>query len=102
MTLLESVVALVIVSLAAVGFLNVFESNARLPGAAREWTSAVAYAEEGIELVKLGQAVPPSTSAGLSRQVTTTPFARHVDEIRVVVTMDGGRVFELRRLVRAR
>ncbi len=102
MTLLESVVALVIVSLAAVGFLNVFESNARLPGAAKEWTSAVAYAEEGIELVKLGQAVPASNSARLSRQVTTTPFARHVDEIRVIVTMDGGRVFELRRLVHAR
>lgn len=102
MTLLESIVALVIVSLAAVGFLNVFESDARLPGAAKEWTSAVAFAEEGIELVKLGQVVSPKNSAGLSRQITKSPFARHVDEVRVTVTLDGGKVFELRRLVSAR
>ncbi len=102
MTLLESVVALVIVSLVAVGFLNVFESDARLPGAAREWTSAVAYAEEGMELVKLGQVVPVTGRDGLSRRVTKSPYARHVDDVRVVVTLDGGRVFELRRLVAAR
>lgn len=102
MTLLESVVALVIVGLAAVGFLNLFESDARLPAAAREWTSAVSYAEEGMELAKLGQSTQSSNRSGFSRRVERRPFANHLEEIRVVVTMDGGATFELRRLAASR
>ncbi len=101
MTLLESVVALVVVSLAAIGFLNLFEINARLPGVAREWSSAVAYGEEGMELAKLGLPVSSSNNAGLSRRLERAPYTRHVDELRVIVTLEGGRVFEIRRLAAA-
>lgn len=102
MTLLESVIALVIVGLAALGFLNLFEGGARLPAAAREWNSAVSYAEEGMELAKLRLPVPGRNGAGLSRRVERKYFAKRVDEIRVVVTLDGGRVFEVRRLAATR
>ena len=102
MTLLESVVALVIVGMAAVGFLNLFEGDARIPVTAREWNAAVSYAEEGMELAKLGQPVPTGNSTGLSRRVERKFRAKHVDEIQVVVTLDGGRTFVLRRLVSAR
>lgn len=98
MTLLESVVALVIVGLAAVGFLNLFEGDARLPRAASEWTAAVSYAEEGMELAKLGQSRTLASSSGFSRRVERRVYAAHVDEIRVIVTMGDGRIFELRRL----
>ncbi len=102
MTLLESVVAFVIVGLAAVGFLNLFEGEARLPAAAREWTNAVSYAEEGMELAKLGQSTQGLRQDGLSRRIERRPFAAHVEEIRVVVTMADGATFEIRRLAAGR
>ena len=98
MTLLEAVVALVIVSLAALGFLNVFEGSARIPAAASEWNAAVAYAEEGMELAKLGQSAAATNGRGLTRRIARTRYARNVDEVRVIVSFEDGRVFELRRL----
>ena len=98
MTLLETVVALVILSLAALGFLNLFEGSARIPSAANQWNAAVAYAEEGMELAKLGQPVEAVNGRGLTRRVARTRYAKNVDEVRVIVTFEGGRVFELRRL----
>jgi hypothetical protein len=97
-TLLETVVALVIVSLAAVGFLNVIEKDSTLPAASREWSEAVAYAEEGMELAKVGQPVAGQSRTGMTRRLERYRFAPKVQELRVVVRFTDGKLFELRRL----
>lgn len=102
MTLLEAVVALVIVSLAALGFMNLFEGNARVPRAAREWSTAVAFAEEGMELAKLGQPVVAGNGQGLTRRLDRKRYAPSIDELRIVVNFEQGRIFELRRLTDGR
>ena len=54
LTLLEVMVALVILSLVALGYLQLFHGSHRLVGAAREWSQAVEYAQDAMERVKLG------------------------------------------------
>ena len=50
MTLLESLVALVIIGLTAVGFLELFQGTSRSSRDADAWLQAVAYAESAMEL----------------------------------------------------
>jgi prepilin-type N-terminal cleavage/methylation domain-containing protein len=53
LTLLETMVALVILGLVAVGFLAVFQGSTRLAREAERWSEAVAYAEDAMEAGKL-------------------------------------------------
>ena len=108
LTLLETMVALVILGLVVLGFLAVFQSSTRLAGDSERWSRAVAYAEDAMETVKLE---PPPGSAGPARAGLAGGFARSVEArawddslrlVTVVVTLpDGGRV-TLNRLVEVR
>ncbi len=115
LTLLETMVALVILGLVVLGFLAVFQSSlavfqssTRLAGDSERWSRAVAYAEDAMETVKLD---PPLGSAGPARAGLAGGFARSVEArawddslrlVTVVVTLpDGGRV-TLNRLVEIR
>lgn len=105
MTLLEGLVALVILGLTAVGYLDVFQSGARSVQSAAEWSRAVAIAESAMEAAALGDALQAQEALGApdarySRQVVVRPWRGALSEVTVRVTSPRGSTFELRRLVR--
>jgi type II secretory pathway pseudopilin PulG len=101
-TLLEALVALVVLGLTGVGFLEVFQGAHRSARDAAAWTAAVAYAEAGIEEAALGP--PPAAGADslpdFRREVAVRPWRGAVDEVTVTVTLPSGARMSLRRLVR--
>ncbi len=106
MTLLESVVALVILGLAATGFLEIFQQTARDTREAAAWSSAVSYAEEGIEAAKIGPgavagAQRESAPPHLQRRIEIAPWRGRIADLVVTVTFDDGRHFIIHRLVEA-
>lgn len=107
LTLLETMVALVILGLVVVGFLAVFQGSARLASDSERWSEAVAYAEDGMEAVKLD----PRGVAGAARAELAGGFERRIearawdDSIRLVtveVALPGGGQMALSRLVEVR
>src|SRR5437016_10903646 len=79
LTLLEVMVALVVLSLVALGYLQLFHGSHRLVGAAREWSQAVEYAQDAMERVKLGGpnvlGMPAeSFPDGFRREITSRPW----------------------------
>lgn len=104
MTLLESVVALVILGLSAVGFLEVFQGASRSTTDAQAWVTAVSYAEEGVEAAKIGGAALVASEraaapAGMSRRIELQPWRGRVADVVVTITLPGGQRFALHRLV---
>jgi type II secretory pathway pseudopilin PulG len=103
-TLLESLVALVILGLTAVGFLEAFQATSRSAREASAWVQAVGYAEASMEQSKLGTAADPfadSLVSGFSRDIEVRPWpgSRGVEQITVTVSLPRGGVFMLHRLV---
>ena len=104
MTLLESVVALVILALSAVGALQLFQETARSASQAQEWTVAASYAEQGLEAAKLGPSVLRGIErrpmpSGYSRVVTSERASHGLVEVTVNVAIPGGAVLSVHRLV---
>ena len=103
LTLLETMVALVILGLVVTGFLSVFQGSTRLERDAETWTVAAAYAEDAMESVKLGEEVGPATlPGGFGRHVDIRPWADRIQLVHVVVSLPGGGDVTLDRLVDAR
>ena len=102
MTLLEALVGLVILGLAALGFLGVFQTTAHSARDAAVWVQTVQSAEAAMEQTKVGARVVENGDAGFTRAVTTLPWSvPGVAEIKVTVTAPNGKTFTLSRLVRA-
>ncbi|MGH7470166.1 MAG: type IV pilus modification PilV family protein [Longimicrobiales bacterium] len=107
MTLLESLVAVVILGLVAVGFLGVFQQTARSTYSAHEWVQAVGLAETTMEQTKLGTGTSStfvdSLPAGFARRIDVQPWpvVRGIERVTVTITLPGGGTFALQRLVRA-
>ena len=97
MSLLEALVALVVLGLTGVGFLEAFQGASRSARDAAAWTTAVAYAESTMEQATLG--APPDSLPGYGREVAVRPWRGGVDEVAVTVTLPSGARFTLRRLV---
>jgi len=97
-TLLEALVALVVLGIGATGFLGFFSQSARAAQNAAEWTRTVAYAESGMESATLG-ATPRDTLAGWIRSIDTRVRPDGLTELAVTVTSPRGVRFTLRRLV---
>jgi prepilin-type N-terminal cleavage/methylation domain-containing protein len=103
LTLLEVLVALVIMSLVAVGYLQLFREGHALVDRSREWSAAVAYAVDGMEQVK---AAADTTRAervdvlpdGFRRQITSRPWQPGLSLITVTVIFPAGGHFDLYRL----
>lgn len=103
-TLLETMIALVILGLVVVALLEVFGLAVRTSRRVDDWSTAVAYAESGMELAKLDlegavgrgfERLPD----GFARQVTTRPWSADLRVATVTVAFpDGGR-FVVERLV---
>jgi type II secretory pathway pseudopilin PulG len=106
MTLFESLVAIVILGLAAVGFLGAFQATSRSTRQAGEWVVAVGHAEAAMEETKLGistgNALGDSLPGGFTRTVAVQPWPElaGMERVTVTVTMPGGGAFSLERLVR--
>lgn len=104
MTLLETLVALVVLGLAATGFLELFQraSTATVDRAA--WQRAVAVAETTMESALAGDRIASDTLDGLRRRLEVRPYGGGLREVVVTVTLPGagGARVELHRLAEAR
>lgn len=103
MTLLEVLVALVVLSLVALSYLEVFHGSHALVASSREWSQAIAYAEDAMERTKLGSAqasAPDGLPGGFRRQVTTRPWQPGLTLVTVTVFLPGEGRLDLNRLAR--
>lgn len=105
MTLLESVIALVILSLTAVGVLGIFQQTNRAAADARAWTTATAYMEAAMESAKIGEwstASAVSLPPGFSRRIETQPGPNGLTDVVVTVSVPGGAALTVHRLMSPR
>jgi len=104
LTLLETMVALVILGLVVVGYLEVFGASVRAAQNAADWSRAVTYAEAGMEMAKLNLPAAlgrgsESFDDGFGRRIETRHWNTGLQLVTVTVTFpDGGR-FALDRLL---
>jgi prepilin-type N-terminal cleavage/methylation domain-containing protein len=103
MTLLEVMLALVILGLVGLGYLELLHQTHRLIGDSRRWSQAVGYAEDAMEGVKLrGVPMHPvldELPGGFRRQVSATLWRPGLTAVEVTVTLPGGGKFDLDRLI---
>ena len=105
LTLLEVLVALVVLSLVALSYLQLFQGSHRLVTASREWSHAVEYAEDAIERAKLGgpsllETPAESLPGGFRREITRRPWQPGLTLVTVTVFLPGGGRFGLDWLAR--
>ncbi|MEO7363087.1 MAG: hypothetical protein ABI120_22330 [Gemmatimonadaceae bacterium] len=105
MTLMEAVVALVILALAGIGCLELAQGASNLEFSATEWNAAVTAAESRMALVSVG-ASDSNNSAGSADtartnhiQVTREPWRSGLELISVSVPVIGDKRYVLRKLV---
>jgi prepilin-type N-terminal cleavage/methylation domain-containing protein len=98
LTLLEVLVALIILSMVVAAYLELFHGGQLLLGRSRAWTQAIAYAADGMEQAKLGETNPVALPGGYQRRVTAAAWGPGLDMITVTVTLPSGARFDLRRL----
>lgn len=107
MTLLEALVALVILGTVGVALLEVFASTARVATRAGEWSRAVAYAEEALENIKLDSlqlrtAGSEALPDGFTRRLDVRPWSQPgFAMVTVEVTIPDGGTHTLTRLWRS-
>ena len=100
LTLLEVLVALVVLSLVGLSSLQLVHQSHGLIGSARRWSDAVAYAQDAMEEAKLGVNAGDALPGGYRRQITREQWQPGFDRITVTVFLPGGGQFALNRLVR--
>ncbi|HSY83167.1 MAG TPA: prepilin-type N-terminal cleavage/methylation domain-containing protein [Gemmatimonadaceae bacterium] len=98
LTLLEVLVALLILSMVVTGYLELFHGGHLLLARSRAWSQAIAYAADGMEQAKLGETNPAALPGGYRRRVTTTAWGPGLEMMTVTVTLPSGARFDLRRL----
>lgn len=104
MTLLETVVALVILSLSAIGVLGIFQQTNRAAVDAQTWSVATSYAEEGVEAAKIGPVALRDLKlsrlpAGYGRRIQVTAAAHGLLDVTVTVAVPGGATMVVHRLM---
>ena len=109
MTLLEALVAVVILGTSVVGFLGVFQSGARAVQSADVWnrasSAAASVIEEAVRSRLEGSSEAIETSqldAGIETRVAVQPWRGRVDDVVVRVTLPDGRAMTVHRLIRRR
>lgn len=108
MTLLEALIALIILGTVAVGMLEVLAGASRVATNAEQWSAAVAYAEAGMETLKLDPAAGSSgqvenLGSGFTRRVDVRPWSDPAFAVVTIdVTLPGGGHHSLTRLRAAR
>lgn len=101
MTLLESVMAFVLLAVVGVTCLDLSRGASGLAHRSAEWSRAVAAGESALSAAASG--VPDAEIASDSVRVSREPWAEDagVDVVTVTVTLAGGAEFRASRLVRA-
>jgi len=107
LTLLEVMVALVILGLAVGGLLETVARAVRAATDAPAWAQALIYAEDGQETLAIGDAAATSADtaslgAGFTRRVVVRPWRDGVVRATVIVALPNGARLELDRLLPAR
>lgn len=103
-TLLETMVALIILGLVVAASLQLYGSALRSAYRASAWATATAYAEEGMELAKLDLAGMEARGLeilpeGFERRVRVRPVGGALSQVTVSVVFPGGGAYEVHRLV---
>jgi prepilin-type N-terminal cleavage/methylation domain-containing protein len=104
LTLLEVMVALVILGLVGAGFLEAFAGALRATAQTREWAQGLVYAELGQEQLKIGDSENNGDGplgGGFTRHTEVRPWRPGIDRATVTVELPDGRRFQLDRLVPA-
>jgi len=104
LTLLEAMVALVILGLVVTASFQLYASALRAARGATAWATATAYVDEGMELAKLDPEAmvargPEALEGGFQRQVLLRSLGGRLAEVTVSVRFPEGGLFEVRRLV---
>jgi prepilin-type N-terminal cleavage/methylation domain-containing protein len=104
LTLLEVMIALVVLSMVGVAFLGLFTRATRTANDVEVWSTAVSYAESGMELAAVdarGSVLrsPERLPHGFERTTTVQPGIGSTRLLTVTVQFPDGRNFALRRLV---
>ncbi|HET9385492.1 MAG TPA: prepilin-type N-terminal cleavage/methylation domain-containing protein [Gemmatimonadales bacterium] len=112
LTLLEVMIAIVILGLVVAAYLELFGESLRGAAGTRTWSQAIAYAADGMERAKLEPAACLTGTAeqlpgGFTRRCETRSWATvaavtDFRALRVVVTLPGGGQYALERLVPTR
>ena len=98
LTLLEVLVALLILSVVVAGYMELFHGSHLLLARSRLWTQAIAFASDGMEQAKIGQRDAVSLPGGFRRRVTSATWSAGIEVITVTVTLPDGARFDLRQL----
>ena len=103
LTLLEVMVALVLLSLVLAGYLQLLHGAYSLLLGSRDWNEAVGYAVDAMERSKLGPAALADLPSerlpdGFRQQVSLQPWQPGLDLVTVTVTLPTGGRFDLYRL----
>ena len=104
MTLLEALVALVVLGLSTVGYLEVFQAATRSGRATGDWIAAAARAEAAMEdgvAARRRGLVAPAVRDGATR-VDVVPLGGSLEDVVATVRLPDGQVLVVHRLVRSR
>jgi len=103
LTLLEVLVAIVVLGLVGLSYLELFHQSHRMVGDSREWSRAVGYAEEAMEGIKLsgvdGQPAAEDLPGGFRREISSRLWRPGLRAVEVTVLLPGGGRFDLERLL---
>lgn len=98
MSLLESLVSLVILAVAAVSFLWTFQQSSRAARSAEQWVRATEIAESAMESRKAGAELPPN-DPGFVTTVTEQPLTDGAVDVAVSVQLPDGQRLVVHRIV---
>jgi prepilin-type N-terminal cleavage/methylation domain-containing protein len=104
-TLVELLVAVLLLSVVALGLSSTLASTGKALRLSRKWMQATQVGAEGMEQLRAGQGADPIGGAsGFDRSVVTTPWNGHpgLQRVEVTVSWDDGEehTFRLVTLVR--
>jgi len=106
LTLLEVMVALVVLTLVGLSYLELFDQGHRVATRTRRWTDAITYAQDAMETAKLGGVLPTEAPerlpGGFRRRITRRPWQGGYTLVTVTVFLPDGSRFDLDRLTRPR
>ena len=98
MSLLESLVSLVILGIAAVSFLGTFQQSSRAVRDAEQWLQASEIAEAAAEARKTDSELPPNEN-GYVTTIAEQPIGAGLVDVAVVVTLPNGQRLVLHRVI---
>jgi type II secretory pathway pseudopilin PulG len=98
MSLLESLVSLVILAVAAVGFLGTFQQASHSARNAEHWLRASQIAEAAMESRKAGISIPPNEQ-GFVTSVSEQALSAGAVDVEIAVQLPDGQRLVVHRIV---